>query len=379
MLCINGGSTSKDNVQSDQVYLDPSEAWDTCVVTDDMGWISLHPDCVDGFDDMFLHEDFWGFNFNNGRNLLPDFARPAFYRRDVNGRSIYLPHAVYLVQNRPKLQEVINAEQVDRVRLVENVLNSPHCANLIGSPWKVDASLYDVCKSRELVLHAFWIDVCVTNIFLYDWLNTPHSVSNKISKMYGREGRYEEKHLGYSRFYQQIENIIDRDRNRLQHNLDHRAGTGGSIESVKDGITVEQLKELNLKNLWVMNHCTSMPYAPVQEFFETLPLLGNTRKKFESNASRELGELYDRLMAIAIRTGDEWAMRSFEPPEDWDDDDDVDEVANFFNFILQIDPLLYHRYRSSYMYGPDSQEQRIEHALQAFKLAKMKYTEDVSV
>ena len=224
--------------------------------------------------------------------------------------------------------------------------------------------------------------MCVTNFDLYDSLNTPYSVYNKTMDMPGSKGhRYEEKFVGYSNFHRHIETIIERVRQENEEQVPKvlEEWVRVSFPELSDTITVEQLQEINLKNLWIMRHCESMPYASYQEYLATLPELGVTKTHFEADMHNELTDLYQKIMGIAVRTGDKWAIRSIEPPEDWDEDDDVDEISDFFNFIAQIDPLLYHRYMSTKSYGSESQERRLEHALRAFELTRNEYGQDIQV
>ncbi|MXX95166.1 MAG: hypothetical protein F4039_08070 [Gammaproteobacteria bacterium] len=365
----------------DQTMTNATEMWKLCVVTDELGWIRLREDCVERFDQVFLQEDFWGFNYNNSRELITGFARSSLLRVDVNTRSTYLPYDTHFVENRPTLAEVLDStKQLERFPLINNVLNTPHCAKLTEGSWELDTSLYDVCKSRELVLHAYWLDICVTNFNLHHWWNKPASVKNKISEMHGSMPRHEDKHLGYSTFFQLKEKIEERDR------FEKKQDTGLLVDWINanssllnETTTIEQLTEINLKNLWIMNHCKSFPYDSYQESLATLPLLGISTTKFKSNMPRELSTIYEKLMGIAARTGDAWAIRSINPPTDWNEDDEVDVEGDFFNFVFEFDSLLYHRYMASRRWGSESREERLKHVVRAYELTKQQFGEDITL
>ena len=85
----------------------------------------------------------------------------------------------------------------------------------------------------------------------------------------------------------------------------------------------------------------------------------------------ELTNQYRQLMGIAVRTGDPWAIQSFEPPK-------AEDTA-FWTFLATTNPLLYHRYMGTLQYGGFDQEKRLNHVIQAFKLSRDQFGPEVIV
>lgn len=371
------GLTSKSNnsdifIQTDQISMEVSQAWDACVFTDSDGWVSLRDECIDSFDHMFLDEDYWGFNFNNGRDIVVSFKRLNTMRQDVNRLSIHLTPDVYLSPDRPKMRDVFDVKLVEREAIVDYAMHDSQCYELLDNEWRMETAMRDHCKSRDLVLYAYFIDSCVTNFDVYKNVNMPYAVRNRIAEIRGNHRRYDEKYIGYSQFHKYIEEINEgKYKESKQGHIEIDGQLRVAYPALHYSTTVEQLTELNLKNLWVMKRCESMTQVDYLDALETLPLLGVTKESFKSQMWRDLIVLYKQLMTISARSGDQWAIQSIEPPHH--------KNGDFFLFISQNNPLLFHRYMSTTRYGSKSHEKRLEHAIQAYELAKLEFGEDVSI
>ena len=204
-------------------------------------------------------------------------------------------------------------------------------------------------------MYAYWIDTCITNLRVYKKLNMPYEIYKKLYS-----SNVTNKHLGDSSFTRKLQKLTDERRKQSER------GTGSpplTETVVSDGlaswVTVEQLTEMNLKSLWVMKHCDNLPHDTYQEAVASIPNLGITQKAVGWwDQWFELVQLYDKAMDVAIRTGDDWTIRSFEPPRM--------QTAEYLSFLSEVNPALYHRYMSTHEYGPKAPEERLEQAIQAF-------------
>jgi len=346
----------------DSIDYEVLELWADCIVMDESGWVQLRDDCVDVLDPIFMQDDFWGFNLNHSKDVLPYIRPHGDARQHINLRAIYLAYSfedIDLIQGQPKMRDIFDIKRTERAPLVDKVLHDPLCSKLWNGPWQSDNSLNKSCYSRDLVLYAYWIDTCITNLDVYKKLNMPYEIYKKLYS-----SNVTSKHIGDSSFTRKLQRLTDKRRQRFER------GTGSPqlTETVVSGglaswVTAEQLTEMNLKSLWVMKHCDSLPHDTYQEAVANIPKLGTTQKEVGwSDQWFELVELYDRAMGVAIRTGDDWAIRSFEPPRT--------QTAAYLSFLSEVNLSLYHRYMSTHEYGPKAKEERLEHAVQAFKLAR---------
>jgi len=328
-ICVLVLSSATSSIGKESPVLDKPfgydvlRTWDECVDMDENGWVRLADDCLEELDPIFL-------------------------------------------------RYVFHIQRIEQEPLVDNVLHDPQCSTLTNGPWRLDTSLNERCHARDLVLYAYWIDTCVTNFNLYKRLNMPYEIYNRIFELSGGESIYKSKGLGDSLFIRNQRKLLEKRR------TESIRGTGSTamIETVVSGglnskVTVEQLTDMNLKNLWVMRQCESFPHDLYQEPVENLPQLGITSTGIKPNHWLELMELHDTLKGIAIRTGDEWAIRSFAPPRERRDE--------FLSFLSKVNPSLYHRCMSTHEYGPKADKDRLEHALSAFKLIRTELDEALTI
>lgn len=380
-ICVLVLSSATSSIGTESPVLDEPfgydvmQTWDECVDMDENGWVGLADDCFEELDPIFLRDDVWGFNLNHSKDVLPYLRELGRTRLDVNLRAIHLPYTfedLDLLPDRPKMRDVFDIQRIEREPIVDNVLHDPQCSTLTNGPWRLDTSLNERCHARDLVLYAYWIDTCVTNFNLYKRLNMPYEIYNRIFELSSGESMYKSKGLGDSLFIRNQQKLLEKRRAKSIR------GTGSTamIETVVSGglnskVTVEQLTDMNLKNLWVMRQCESFPHDLYQEPVEGLPQLGITSTGIKPNHWLELMELHDTLMGIAIRTGDKWAIRSFAPPQERRDE--------FMSFLSKVNPSLYHRYMSTHEYGPKADKDRLEHALSAFKFIRTELDEALTI
>ena len=364
--------TIKNNALGDEVL----ELWENCVTTDEQGWVHLDDDCLDELDLILLADEYWGFNYNHSKDVLYWLRNVYHNRWYINLRAAYLPFSfddIAQVPDRPTMRDVFDIKQPERAPIVDKVLNDPQCAKLAAGPWEIDDSLRDRCHTREIVLYAYWIDACVTNYKLYLKLNTPYTVQNNIAKLQGKEVSYPSAEHGDSYFKGYQTRLLDKEREKSTR------GTGSSppVEKTVSGtpsseVTLELITEINLKSLWVRKHCEAMPHESFQEALAALPRFGITSSGLEPGQWKELTNQYRQLMGIAVRTGEPWAIQSFEPPK-------AEEDTEFWTFLSTTNPLLYHRYMGTLQYGPSDQEERLKHVIQAFKLSRVQFGPEVIV
>ena len=139
---------------------------------------------------------------------------------------------------------------------------------------------------------------------------------------------------------------------------------------------IRALIEFNLHASWIAGLCNQLPGMAFNDDLQLVPmneLLGDGAL-FDglTEFSRLMKKGHDAALGIAARSGDAWAIQSYEPPRPLQDPD-------YWNTLRDANPLLLHRWMASPL-GRSvlSEEERLWHAVKAYSIER-ELVEDLSL
>ena len=304
---------------------------------------ALSARCMTSLGEYFLNEPVWSYNYV----LVYDFGYgwQSLYHDECSQRGYYTP-ADFLDPDIPYWRDIFDDQIEQRQELFLRVVNDTACLELTGIlPKKqgIHAELAEQCAAREMYQYAAYLSACF-------------DATQRLTKLQKIVTQPPKPVLNLFElsFYQLDEKVAD---------------------EVQRAAAKRYMEKSYLHAAWVASHCNKhglvlRPGVTVQGTTapsytttdEKLPWLGLKGKKASALRTRT----HEFIMDIAMKSGDDWAIRSGYLGSSIVGDSGKD--------LMQRYPLLMHRIlgdRSSMLGGGDyglTDEERAQHRAKAYLL-----------
>ena len=286
---------------------------------------SMDQHCEDSLTRSFSDEPIWTSSrseyftsFRGTRILLPNLDR----------RSIYLPYGYsdYAVANAPAWRDIFDSQVERRKSLVKETLQDEVCT-MVGEGDRIQPDMAERCHANELFKYAAYMDACATGMQRVMLLRSPVDRADPQSAT-----RYEES-IDILR-----KNLPDTDRRQQ---------------------IIDLQSTIQLHAAWVVRICSLTPEMlidPDISVDETKPLSLEEAKEI-------LRDTYDKILRIAAKSGDLWAILSYYPYRERD---------GYWRDLYRLQPHLVHRYLAV-GYGPGrrlSDREQLTHGVRSYDMLK---------
>lgn len=286
---------------------------------------SMAQHCEDSLTGSFSQEPIWALSrseyfsrFRGSRILLPD----------LDDRSIYLSYGYsdYAVARAPVWRDIFDAQVEHRKSLVKETLQDEVCT-MVGEGDRIQPDMAERCHANELFKYAAYMNACSTGTSRVMLLRSPVNWADPQPAT-----RYEAS-LDILR-----KNLPDTDRRKQ---------------------IIDLQSTILLHAAWVVRVCSLTPGMTIDPDLavdETKPLSLEEAKEI-------LQSTYDKVLRIAAKSGDSWAVLSYFPHMEDD---------GYWRDLYRLQPHLVHRYLAA-GYGPGrrlSDREQLTHGVRSYDMLK---------
>ena len=286
-------------------------------------------ECIEALGEYFLDRPVWDYPYTDFYYGLHDFwAIPPVLGTLVRKRFKYDDFAMEQI---PLWRDIFDGQFDDRKKRFVRVMSDPVCVRFADiQAGGIDESMSIRCDAYEMYKYSATIDACFRSHQLLVDLRKP---SRRVD------------YVGLTQFDQ---NFLEVEANIQYPDL--------RLEAKR------RMVRGYLRASWLSAMCRNNTFAMVSEALEPLSTERALFSYWEDREQREkLENTYDISLHLAVKSGNEWAIRSYTPSPD-----DSDELKHD---LLQRFPILTHRNLADY-YGSRGSAEKHRHQAKAYLLLK---------
>lgn len=276
-------------------------------------------ECTEALGRYFLDRPVWDFTDTRFYHGPYGTGLPRLYRGLLPFSTRSFGYDDYAIEQIPLWRDIFDGQFEDRKRRFLRMLSDSVCAEMTNmDTGGIDASMFLQCDAREIYKYAETIDACFRSHQLLVELRATGSFD-------GYEGitNYEVSFLKVDAHVKDPE---------LQD------------------IAKRRMKRGFLRASWLSSMCANKTFAVVSDTLELLPTETGLFSWYETRIS-SVRRTYSVALRLAVKAGDEWAIRTYSPTSY--------ESDEFKSDLLRMYPILTHRnLADSYRYNEREEARR---------------------
>lgn len=278
--------------------------------------------CFQRLDTYFLAQPIWSY-----ANVRYNFGQQGmFHKAILNKRNRHLRFSTYDVNasDVPLGSDIFDMDVQYTEQIVAGVFSDLKCRALYDQG-PINSTLYERCHARSLFKYATYIDVCLTGISRWKFLN-------------------ERGLIDKSSYY------------------DHSIAMFKEFYPIKSQQLITKLIENNLNSAWIAKKCDPFQVTVFNDKLENTYTMNFLPSYDLEETSRFLQKGFNAAISISARSGDNWAIQNYLPPM-------FSEDPSFWSSLYRLNPILSHRWFASLYFSRSlNSNDRVQHAIVSYLL-----------